>query len=803
MISILRAFARFFAGLVAFALVFPACAGGPALQLQDQDVWVMAGDSITAQRLHTNYIEAFFRTRFPQLRLHFRNSGVGGDRVGRLLQRFDYDVAAWNPTIVSVELGMNDVGAPLSMYLSGSRQLIQKIRALPATPVFFSPGPVNDGSIMGDWKSSRCQKIDPYTQALAGLAQEEGVVFADQYHPLIDLWGQNRRGPVASSIPLGGTSVHVGPIGQYTMAATILKGLHVDGDVSSATISADGRIVEATRCAITELSTQGGKLSFTRLDEAGPWPIPPEDQSALQLLPEMLDLSRYLLRVTGLAEGNYRVTINDQPAAIVSSQTLAAGWNLTRVFDGALGKRSGAILALIDKLQNGLDHDWRTASKAHNAAKLAAAQAAIDACESDLQKLVQPVPLRFSLEKVFTVAPPQLGAFADAGTATGGTTVLYPLANDTIPGDVTITAVSDPAVLIRGRALLVPPGFTGTFTYTVTNGAITDTASVTVAAGVPQPVPRRFNGLIADSDGKVAGQVQLGITTTGTGTAQIRLGARVVIGRFTLRARESAGAGFSPQGRFTVTREDDGTLGFSLAAPNGSLAGSLRPTRAVTRAQRYHVALASINPTIPGGGFAIMIVTANGAINVRGRLPDGQPFTGASSLNDNGSMAFFSVPSGNSGALVAGELVIADLAVTDLTGELAWSKPPQPRGAKGLQLGGVDTILTATGSLYTGVIPLTGPGAVILSGGNLTAPEVDPVTVVSGTPNNPKGLVQLWSTANPVAGKFFARVRVPGTTLAVSGEGLYLPKSHDAWGFFPGAAVGGRIELIVPPASAQ
>ena len=30
-----------------------ACAAGPKLELKDNDLWVMAGDSITAQRLHT------------------------------------------------------------------------------------------------------------------------------------------------------------------------------------------------------------------------------------------------------------------------------------------------------------------------------------------------------------------------------------------------------------------------------------------------------------------------------------------------------------------------------------------------------------------------------------------------------------------------------------------------------------------------------------------------------------------------------------------------------------------------------
>src|SRR5436305_1678479 len=78
--------------------------------LQEGDVWVMAGDSITAQHLHSNYFEAFCYARYPKKTFHFRNSGVGGDTIPRVLARFDYDVAAWNPTVVSVALGMRDGG---------------------------------------------------------------------------------------------------------------------------------------------------------------------------------------------------------------------------------------------------------------------------------------------------------------------------------------------------------------------------------------------------------------------------------------------------------------------------------------------------------------------------------------------------------------------------------------------------------------------------------------------------------------------------------------------------------------------
>ena len=406
-------------------------------------MWVMAGDSITAQRLHTNYIEAFYRTRHPEWHLHFRNSGIGGNRVGSILARFDYDVAAWKPTIVSIELGMNDVSGPVDVYIKGLKELIAKIRAIPAQPVLISSSPVDDGSIMGDWKSDRCKNIDPFTEALQKLAAEENIVFVDQYHALIDLWGENQRKgealaikngtwppkttpapatpaatpaavapgakpvavrkpepPIAPSlIPLGGNPVHPGPVGQYMMATVILEGLKADDQVSSATIQADGKVVEAKRCKITDVNAKGGKLSFTRLDECSPWPIQPEAKQAVELLPDALKLSQTILRVPGLAEGEYRVSIDGKPAATVSAKDLAAGWNIASAFEGALGDRANNIATLIANLQGPLNNEWRTESKAKDADKLAAAQKAIDEAEVKIQAAVQPVAMKFEIEK--------------------------------------------------------------------------------------------------------------------------------------------------------------------------------------------------------------------------------------------------------------------------------------------------------------------------------------------------------------------------------------------------------------------
>src|SRR6266542_1615521 len=123
----LRACARLALACAALLAAAPGRAA-EAFPLQEGDTWVMAGDSITAQHMHSNYFEAFCYARYPKMTFRFRNSGVGGDTIPKVIDRFDWDVAAWKPTVVSVELGMNDKnGFTVEQYLANMRQLSERI----------------------------------------------------------------------------------------------------------------------------------------------------------------------------------------------------------------------------------------------------------------------------------------------------------------------------------------------------------------------------------------------------------------------------------------------------------------------------------------------------------------------------------------------------------------------------------------------------------------------------------------------------------------------------------------------------
>src|ERR1051326_7340327 len=130
------------------------------IELNDGDTLVFLGDSITHQCLYTQYIEDYYYTHFPTKRIHFHNSGVGGDRAADALRRFDDDVASFKPKYVTILLGMNDGTyrdfdkGIFDTYQKDMSKLLDQIAGLGATAVPMTP-------TMHDARAARLSKRGP------------------------------------------------------------------------------------------------------------------------------------------------------------------------------------------------------------------------------------------------------------------------------------------------------------------------------------------------------------------------------------------------------------------------------------------------------------------------------------------------------------------------------------------------------------------------------------------------------------------------------------------------------------------
>jgi lysophospholipase L1-like esterase len=407
--------------------------------LKDGDIWVMAGDSITAQHLHSNYFEAFCFARYPKIKFAFRNSGVGGHTIPSTLARFDYDIAAWKPTIVSVELGMNDQGGtPTDKYIDNMKTMVERIRSAKARPVMFTASPINNGSTLANIGGNK--KLQDYAIALKEFAAKEQLPYADQFHECVDIWGKNKpnenllkalndiKGIAKDDKLLGvehlraflavhekrteplvsmqGDPVHPGAAGQLMMAAALLKRLGANGFVSSVTIDGTtGKVTDAKGCVVDGAKADTNRIVFDRIDECLPFPIPDDARAVLPLYPTILDLSQYTLKVTGLKSDKYTLKINDTLVATVSAKDLVTGINLTAFAQGPIAAQGKAVLAAV-AAKEGLVGGWRGMSKAaiapeapaESKAKLADQTKKVEEADAKIREAAKPQKLHFELE---------------------------------------------------------------------------------------------------------------------------------------------------------------------------------------------------------------------------------------------------------------------------------------------------------------------------------------------------------------------------------------------------------------------
>lgn len=338
-----------FPGTVAAALQRPTSADDAGFFFRDGDRVVMIGDSITEQLLHSNYVESYVVSRFPKWNLAFRNVGIGGDTSRGGNARTQRDILSFKPTACTITFGMNDGGdqqpydpARRNAYREGLQGMLNQLKAAKVRVAVLSSSPVENQA-----NGPAMQGYNTTLEILASTARLEALkndaVFVDQFHPHVAALQKARDVNPANRIN-GGDAVHPGPSGQLLMAWAILKGLGAPSLVSSAHIDARSKRARAhSGCNIRSVNASGGGVKFLRVDQALPFWIAPETRSILQWAPIERDLDRYELKVTGLKEGTYRLSIDGQHAGRFSSQALAEAANLALLTEGPIGAQSRKV----------------------------------------------------------------------------------------------------------------------------------------------------------------------------------------------------------------------------------------------------------------------------------------------------------------------------------------------------------------------------------------------------------------------------------------------------------------------------
>jgi lysophospholipase L1-like esterase len=295
------------------------------LDLKDGDSIVFLGDSITRQSLYTQYVEDYFYTRFPKVRLKFHNSGVGGDKAADALARFDRDVAAYKPKYVTVLLGMNDGAVKafdeptFATYRTDMTTLVERIKAIGATPILVTPTMFDAHAAILKGTHTEPGRREFYNGVLAlygawcrEQAVEQGLGFVDMYSPLNNLTlAARKKDPSFTMIP---DSVHPGPAGQLVMAAAMLSDLGLPTRVSTIDLwrnSKDAANVKVAGGTVTDARFTDDGVEFTMLADSLPLVVPAEANEGVELTKLGHRMSREAVSVNGLEPGMYELFVED------------------------------------------------------------------------------------------------------------------------------------------------------------------------------------------------------------------------------------------------------------------------------------------------------------------------------------------------------------------------------------------------------------------------------------------------------------------------------------------------------------
>ncbi|HAB14924.1 MAG TPA: SGNH/GDSL hydrolase family protein [Verrucomicrobiota bacterium] len=360
----------------AFARFQPKQAPAPqGLLLRPGDRLAIIGDSITEQKMYSRIIETYLAACMPDLQVTVRQYGWGGETAEGFKNRMTNDCLRFQPTIATTCYGMNDHrytaydAANGKWYRDNQEAIIKAFKAAGARFVIGSPGCVGPKV---PWSKSGSEEMNLNLCELRNicldLAQQENVVFADVFWPMLTLGWKATNEFGAQYAIAGKDAVHPGWAGHLVMATAFLKALGLDGDLG--TITVDLANNQATAGGGHEvISLKDGELTVK--SRRYPFCAPTGDvkddnaiRSGMALTDFNSRFNRLRLVVKNAPAKEYRVTWGGESKTFTAEQ-LASGINLAAEFsvtpfdtafkrvDEAVGRKQGYETKQVKSLFHG------------------------------------------------------------------------------------------------------------------------------------------------------------------------------------------------------------------------------------------------------------------------------------------------------------------------------------------------------------------------------------------------------------------------------------------------------------------
>jgi lysophospholipase L1-like esterase len=152
------------------------------------------------------------RQRFPDARISVFNKGVGGERIGQMLGRFDSDVMALDPDLVIWQVGTNEATAndAIQQFQQMLVEGIQRLRLRGRDVILMSPQFAPRMNVRSNHLL--------YVETVRSVAERLGVLLYRRFD-IMDFWVAS--GQLSVSDLIGGDGLHMTDFAYYCTAVLL------------------------------------------------------------------------------------------------------------------------------------------------------------------------------------------------------------------------------------------------------------------------------------------------------------------------------------------------------------------------------------------------------------------------------------------------------------------------------------------------------------------------------------------------------------------------------------------------------
>lgn len=339
---------------------------------REGDRVAFVGNSITDGGHYHSYIWLYYMTHYPRMRLWMANCGVGGDTAKEILARFDDDVLAKEPTVMTFTFGMNDTGYyeynsadsadfARRKYEEAKQRFAlceEKLRSLKGIRmVMIGTSPYDQTSTFNnDIYARKNDNIQRLVALQKTAAEKNGWEFLDFNAPMVAMNMKQQQTDPAYTL-IGSDRIHPDNDGHMAMAYLFLQAQGMVGKkVADMRLDATrGKVTKADNCRISKVKQTSDGLQFDCLAASLPFPLDTIAHGwgfshgaarVTKVIPSFIDdLSDEHLTVTGL-DGIYQLNIDGIVIDTLSAATLSRGVNLSTYRHSPQYQQALAVMAL-------------------------------------------------------------------------------------------------------------------------------------------------------------------------------------------------------------------------------------------------------------------------------------------------------------------------------------------------------------------------------------------------------------------------------------------------------------------------